>query len=539
MTAPDPLPADLPEAHAMILALRAARLAAEAEAAAATRRERVLDLEIERLELEIARLRRQRFGTSSERSARLEQLELALSELQESVAEADAAGELRAAEQSPTAARSTATPRKPARRPLPEHLPRTRVVYPAPVACPCCGGAVRKLGEEVTESLERLPARWFVVQHVREKVSCRCCEAINEAPAPFHPIARGRAGPNLLAEVVFGKYGLHLPLNRQSTCFAREGIDLDVSTLADWVGAVAASLQPLTKAIEAHVRAAVRIHADETPVPVLAKGKTREGRLWTIVRDDRPFGGPHLEGTGPPAAVFFYSPDRSGVHAERFLAGYTGIMQADAFSGFGRLYKASRQPGPITEAGCWAHARRGFFELAELQKGPIAIAAVKRIDALFAIEREINGCSAEQRRAVRNERSRPLIEDLEAWLRAQRARLSAKSKTANAIDYLLKRWPAFTRFLDDGRVCLSNNAAERALRGVAIGRRNWTFAGSDEGGRRAAALYTLIETAKLNGIDPRAWLADVLARLPGHPASRIHELLPWQWQKPEPISVAA
>jgi transposase len=214
-------------------------------------------------------------------------------------------------------------------------------------------------------------------------------------------------------------------------------------------------------------------------------------------------------------------------------------MQADAFSGFGRLYKATRQPGPVTEAGCWSHARRGFFELAELQKGPMAIEAVRRIDALFAIEREINGCSAEQRLAARDERSRPLILDLESWLRAQRARLSAKSKTANAIDYLLKRWTAFTRFLDDGRICLSNNAAERSLRGIALGRRNWTFAGSDEGGRRAAAMYTLIETAKLNGIDPRAWLASVLARLPSHPASRIHELLPWHWQKPEPISAAA
>jgi transposase len=534
MTAPDPLPADLTEAHAMILAERAARLTAEAEAATAKETKRLLDLEIERLKLEIARLRRQRFGTSSERSARLEQLELALTELQESVAEADAARALRAAEQRPTAAGRTTTPRKPARRPLPEHLPRTRVIYPAPVACPCCGGAVRKLGEEVTESLERLPARWLVVQHVREKVSCRACESVSQAPAPFHPIARGRAGPNLLAEVVFGKYGMHLPLNRQSACFAREGIELDVSTLADWVGAVAASLQPLTAAIEAHVRAAARIHADETPVPVLAKGKTKEGRLWTIVRDDRPSGG-----LDPPAAVFFYSPDRSGVHAERFLAGFTGIMQADAFSGFGRLYKPTRRPGPITEAGCWAHARRGFFELAELQKGPIAIEAVRRIDALFAIEREINGASAEQRRVMRNEQSRPLIEDLGAWLRAQRARLSAKSKTANAIDYLLKRWPAFTRFLDDGRICLSNNAAERALRGIAVGRRNWTFAGSDEGGRRAAAMYTLIESAKLNGIDPCAWLADVLARLPGHRASRIHELLPWHWQKPEPIRAAA
>jgi transposase len=534
-TAPEPLPSDLAAAHAMIIAERTARLAAEAEAAIARQTKRVLDLEIERLKLEIARLRRQRFGASSERSVRLEQLELALAELEESIAEAAAGEALRAAERSRTGeGRTTAPSRKPARRPLPEHLPRTRLVYPAPAACPCCGGAVRKLGEEVTETLERLPALWFVIQHVREKASCRCCEAISEAPAPFHPIARGRAGPNLLAEVIFGKYGLHLPLNRQSGCFAREGIALDVSTLADWVGAVAASLQPLTEAIETHVRAAARIHADETPVPVLAKGKTKTGRLWTIVRDDRPFAG-----ADPPGAVYFYSPDRSGAHAERFLAGFAGIMQADAFSGFGRLYRPGRKPGAIIEAACWSHARRGFFELAELQKAPIAIEAVKRMDALFAIEREINGRTAEQRLAVRAARSRPLIIDLEDWLRRQRARLSAKSKTANAIDYLLKRWAAFTRFLDDGRICISNNAAERALRGIAVGRRNWTFAGSDEGGRRAAAMYTLIETAKLNGIDPRAWLADVLARLPGHPASRIHELMPWNWQNQPLVSAAA
>ena len=518
----------------MIIAERAARRAAEAEAATAKETQRVLDLEIERLKLEIARLRRHRFGTSSERSARLEQLELALAELEETVAEADAADALRVAQRSPTGEARRTTPRKPARRPLPEHLPRTRIVYPAPATCPCCGGAVRKLGEEVTETLERLPARWFVVQHVREKLSCRSCETISEAPAPFHPIARGRAGPNLLAEVVFGKYGLHLPLNRQSACFAGEGIAIDVSTLADWVGAVAASLQPLTAAIAAHVHEGSRIHADETPVPVLAKGKTKTGRLWTIVRDDRPFAG-----ADPPAAVYFYSPDRSGAHAERFLAGFAGIMQADAFSGFGRLYRPGRKPGAIIEAACWSHARRGFFELAELQKAPIAIEAVRRIDALFAIEREINGRTAEQRLAVRAERSRPLVVELEAWLRRQRARLSAKSKTAKAIDYLLKRWAAFIRFLDDGRVCLSNNAAERALRGIAVGRRNWTFAGSDEGGRRAAAMYTLIETAKLNGIDPRAWLADVLARLPGHPAQRIPELMPWNWQNQPLVSAAA
>ena len=506
----------------MILAERAARIAAEAKAAEASAVRQGLTLEIERLKLEIARLRRERFGPSAERSARLEQLELSLEDLEEAAAEADAA-------QAPDAGETTEvggfTRRKPARRPLPEHLPRTRVVYPAPAACPCCGGRVRKLGEVVTESLERVPASWFVVQHVREKVSCRACEAITEAPAPFHPIARGRAGPNLLAEVIFAKYGLHLPLHRQSERFAREGVPIEVSTLADWVGAVSVALKPLVEAIKAHVLASARIHADDTPVPVLAKGKTRTGRLWTVVRDDRPFGG-----TGPPAAAYFYSPDRRGEHAQAFLTGYAGVLQADAYSGFGQLYEPGRPAGAITEAACWAHARRKFFEIAELKKAPIAIEAVRRIDALFAIEREINGMTAEGRRTVRAARARPLVTALEAWLREHRAKLSAKSEVAKAIDYLLKRWPSFTGFLEDGRICLSNNAAERAIRGIAVGRRNWTFAGSDAGGRRAAAIYTLIETAKLNDVDPHAWLADVLRRLPDHPALRLHELLPWAWK---------
>jgi transposase len=331
--------------------------------------------------------------------------------------------------------------------------------------------------------------------------------------------------------VLFSKYGLHLPLNRQSAAFAREGVELDVSTLADWVGACAATLMPLVEAIRGHVFAAERIHADDTTVPVQAKGKTRTGRLWAYVRDDEPFGGP-----GPPAAVFFYSPDRGGEHPERHLASYAGLMQADAYAGFNRLYEATRKGGPIIEAVCWAHGRRKFFDLARLQKAPIAIEAVERIDALFAIEREINGLSSEQRRAVRNERSRPLVTELETWLRQQRAKLSRRSETAKAIDYSLKRWTALTRFLDDGRLCMSNNAAERAVRCVALGRKNWTFAGSDHGGHRAAAIYTLIETAKLNDVDPQAWLADVLARLPDHPAKRIGELLPWNWH---PQSLAA
>jgi len=525
----DALPDDIETLKALLVAERAARMSAEAQA-------RTRALEIEQLKFTIAKLRRERFGASSERGARLlDQLELQLADLEESVAEDEAAAEIA---QPPASAVTTEVRgfarRKPARRPLPAHLPRERIVYPAPSACPCCGGALRKLGEDVTETLEHVPARWKVIQHVREKFSCRACEAIAQPPAPSHPIARGRPGPGLLAQVLFSKYGAHLPLNRQSAIYAREGIDLDVSTLADWVGAAAATLRPLVEAIRAHVFAAERIHADDTTVPVLAPGKARTGRLWTYVRDDRPFGG-----VDPPAAAFFYSRDRGGEHPEHHLADYAGLMQADAYAGFNRLYAAGRRPGAIIEAACWAHARRKFFELAQIKKAPIAIEAVRRIDALFAIEREINGARSQERLRVRDERSRPLVAELETWLREQRARLSAKNETARAIDYSLKRWPALTRFLDDGRLCMSNNAAERALRGIAVGRHNWTFAGSDTGAERAAAIYTLIETAKLNDVDPRAWLADILARLPDHPAKRIAELLPWNWRTPTRTAAAA
>jgi len=304
-----------------------------------------------------------------------------------------------------------------------------------------------------------IPRRWKVIQHVREKFSCRTCEQITQPPAPSHPIARGRAGPMLLAHILFAKYCLHLPLNRQSAAYAREGIDLDVSTLADWVGAAAATLMPLVLLIRAHVFAAERIHADDTTVPVWAPGKCRTGRLWTYVRDDRPFGG-----SDPPAAAYFFSPDRTGKHPEQHLGGYTGLMQADAYAGFNKLYKASRPGGPIIEASCWAHARREFFDLARLQKAPIAIEAVERIDALFAIEREINGKPPAERLRVRNERSRPLVDALETWLRAQRRKLSASSAVAQAIQYSLNRWTTLIRFLDDGRICMSNNAAERAIR---------------------------------------------------------------------------
>jgi transposase len=523
----DSLPDDVATLKAMLIASEAARIEAEAKARNLEAEARARALQIEQMQFTIAKLRHEKYGQSSERGSMIEQLELQLADMEEDASEAETAAQLAAAK---AAAQNIPvrgfTRRKPARRPLPGHLPRERIVYPGPATCACCGGtALRKIGEDVTETLELVPRRWKVIQHVREKFSCRACESISQPPAPSHPIARGRAGPKLLAHVLCAKYGLHLPLNRQSATYAHEGIELDVSTLADWVGACAATLKPLVEAIEAHVVLAERIHADDTTVPVLAKGKTRTGRLWTYVRDDRPFGG-----HDPPAAVFFYSADRTAQHPERHLARYAGLMQADAYAGFNRLYDRGRQPGPIVEAPCWAHARRKFVDLARLQKAPIAIEAVKRMDALFAIERKINGLSPERRAATRAECSRPLIDDLEHWLRERRRKLSGQSRTAEATDYILKRWAAFTRFVDDGRLCMTNNAAERELRAVAVGRKNWTFAGSDEGGRRAAAIYTLIQTAKLNGIDPEAWLADVLARLSDHPAKRINELLPWNWR---------
>ena len=543
MMSADSLPDDVVTLKALVLAgqtalaaAEIARLSAEAKARNLEAEARARALLIEQMKFTIAKLRHEQYGQSSERSSALEQLELELADLEEDASEAEAAARL-ATERARTKTIEVRPfeRRRPARRPLPEHLPRERVVYPVPANCPCCGGGrLHKIGEDVTETLELIPRQWKVIQHVREKFSCRACEAITQPPAPFHAIARGRAGPGLLAHILFAKYGLHLPLNRQSTTYAHEGIPLDVSTLADWVGAAAATLMPLVEMIQAHVLAGQRIHADDTTVPVLAKGKTRTGRVWTYVRDDRPFGG-----SDPPAAVFFYSADRGGQHPEAHLASYAGLMQADAYAGFNRLYEPLRKPGPITEVGCWAHARRKFFDLARLKKAPIAVEAVERIDALFAIEREINGLPPQQRAAVRAERSRPLVEALHAFLRDRRARLSGKSETAKAIDYSLKRWKVFTRFLDDGRLCMSNNAAERELRGVAVGRRNWTFAGSDEGGRRAAAIYTLIQTAKLNDIDPQAWLADILARLPDHPARQIADLLPWNWKSRQNVSAAA
>jgi transposase len=349
---------------------------------------------------------------------------------------------------------------------------------------------------------------------------------------------RGFAGPNLLAMILFEKFGQHQPLNRQSERYAREGIDLSVSTLADQVGACAVALQPLYALIERHVLAAERLHGDDTNVPILAKGKTIKGHIWTYVRDDRPFGG-----RAPPAALYYASRDRRHEHPVRHLHGFAGILQADAYGGYNALYDPARAEGPITPALCWAHARRQFFELADIaanaRRGrqvaaisPIALEAVKRIDALFDIERGINGQSAEERLRMRREQSAPLLTALEVWLREQRARLSSASAVAGPIDYMLRRWDRFAHFIENGRICLTNNAAERALRGFALGRKSWLFAGSERGADRAAAMATLITTAKLNDIDPQAWLADVLARINDHAIHKLDELLPWNWTPP-------
>jgi transposase len=496
---------------------------------------------VARQQLEIEKLRREIYGPRSERTRRLlDQMELQLEELEAAATEDELQAEKDAAKTTTVAAFAR---KRPARKPFPEHLPRERVVVAGPTACKCCGGArLSKLGEDVTETLEVIPRQWKVIQHVREKFTCRDCEAISQAPAPFHVIPRGWAGPNLLAMVAFEKFGQHQPLNRQAERYAREGVPISLSTLADQVGACCAVLDPLFRLIEAHVFAAERLHGDDTTVPVLARGKTDIGRSWVYVRDDCPFGGP-----APPAAVFYYSRDRGGAHPQGHLATYRGILQADAFGGYTKLYEPGRKPGPITEAACWSHARRKFFVLADLAHNarrrahgktatfvsPLALAAVRRIDALFDIERAINGKSAADRLAVRRERSLSLVAELEAWMQQERARLSRHDDVAKAMDYMLKRWASFTRFLNDGRICLTNNAAERALRGIALGRKAWLFAGSDRGGQRAAKMYSLIVTARMNDIDPQAWLADVLARIAEHPARKLADLLPWAWRPRE------
>jgi transposase len=515
---PAPLdPATLPNnviALRALLLLREDEHTAELQAARNGLMEQVL--RNEQLKLRLAKLLRERFGASSEKlRGALDQLELVLGDLEEQVAET-APPEPDEPAAPPGAAKQR---RKPVRKPLPEALPRDVVEHAAPCACPKCGGSLRPLGEDVTEVLDYVPGLFRVTRHVRPKLSCRSCEGIAQAPAPSLPIYRGLAGPGLLAHVLVAKYCDHLPLYRQAEIYARAGIDLDRSTLADWVGQTARLMRPLIDAVGSHVMMADRVHADDTTVPVLdpGRGRTKTGRLWCYVRDDRPFGG-----QAPPAVLYCYSPDRKADHPRDHLASFRGILQADGYAGYAGLYERG-----VTEAACWAHARRKFFDVHKATQSPLATEALQRIAALYAIEATVRGESAEIRLAARRAKSAPLFAELKIWLEQTLARLSGKSELAGAIRYTLSRWQAMTLLLRDGRVCIDNNAAERSMRPMCLGRKNWLFAGSDSGGERAAAAYSLIETAKMNGFDPEDYLRQVLTRIADHPVKRVDEWLPW------------
>jgi len=477
------------------------------------------DTLIDKLKAQLAVLKRARFGASSEKVERaIEQLELALEDIE--ATEAEIVPPL------PASNAGTAKAR-PSRQPLPDHLPRHDVLHQAACSCPVCGGSnFLRSGETVSEVLDYVPASFRVVRHVQPRFTCKGCDTQVRAEMPSLPIERGKPGPGLVAHVLVAKYCDHLPLYRQSEIYAREGVDLSRSTMADWIGKASRLLEPLLAKLRDHVFAGNRLHGDDTPVPVLepGKGKTRTGRLWTYVRDGRPWGD-----KTPPAACYYFSPDRKGQHPKEHLAAFSGVLHADGYAGFRDLY-LPRKPDEaptILEAACWAHVRRKFFDLTASNPAPIAEEALRRIGELYDIEKAIRGEPPDIRKAARQANSKPRIEALRLWLDDNLKRLPHKSGTAEAIRYALSRWASLSRFVDDGSIEIDNNAAERAIRPIALGRKNWLFAGSDKGGERAAAILSLIETAKLNGLDPEAYLRDILARIADHPINRLNELMPW------------
>lgn len=522
----DELPDDVASLKALLLAARAASDAAEAKSASLAAEVDRLTARAERLDHIVSVLRRAQFGRRSERIAD-DQIELALEDVETQHGAEDAA-----AETADTVVKAEGTKARRANRGhLPAHLPREEIVIEPPSkACPCCGGALHVIGEDVSERLDKIPARLRVIITRRPKYACRSCtDGVVQAPAPNRLIEGGLPTEALVADVLVSKYADHLPLYRQAQILAREGVQIDRSTLAHWVGFAAYELAPLHERLVAILKASTKLFADETRCPVLdpGRGKTKTGYLWAIARDDRPWGG-----SDPPAVAYTYAPGRGAEHASALLAGFSGVLQVDGYAGYDRQADATRPGGPLVLAYCWSHFRRRFYDIAKAGNAPIASEALARIGALYAIEYEIRGRSAVERRAERLARTRPLVEALRAWLDHQLTRVSGRSPIAEAMRYGTSHWPGLCRFLDDGRIEIDTNVVERSIRPIALSRKNALFAGSDEGGANWAIIASLIETAKLNGVNPHAWLADTLTRLVNRwPASRIDDLMPWAYAK--------